>query len=96
MGFGYPPPCERIRLRWNVTNTGDAPSGPFVVKLLVEGRLVGVYAIPGLQAWERTSLSETFRVPGSDMYRMGLIVDPDDQVVEVSEANNRVEFGIGC
>jgi beta propeller repeat protein len=85
---------DTLRVDVTVTNAGHAPAGGFDVRLFCDSvsvaNLVGSIRVPYLAAKDRVSLSFGWVVPGGRSTRLALVtLDPDDEVLELSELDNR-------
>jgi len=80
---------DTIYLDWAVANFGDADSGPFTARILLDGQLLVNGGTDGIGSfiftwWEDFAFGPL--APGT--YTLTLIADADNEVVESDETNN--------
>ncbi len=86
---------ETITVSALIVKEGEVEVGGFNVAFLVEGRRFAQVSVPGMATWERekavsAKLDTAALELAPGVYRITVEVDPDDQVPELDEANNRL------
>lgn len=78
----------------SVTNLGPGPAGTFAVTLRRDGTIVQDWIVSDLSAGQSISLSVSLVFDAAGSYDLRVEADPDDEIDEVSNVNNRGDITV--
>lgn len=71
-----------------VDNQGGAASGPTVASVSRDGVAIDTVDVPAINAGASTTVSQNLSFPAAGTYALDVVVDPNDIIPEISNANN--------
>lgn len=78
----------------SITNQGAGPSGPFSLRIRLDGADIGTANVSSLAVNQSTVITRALTFDTAGEYAVRIDLDPDDLLDEISEINNRGDFDV--